>query len=37
MAYCVRADEAMHREVNHHFAELRADENMFSNDIHLHH
>jgi len=23
---CVRADEAMHREVNHTFADMKADE-----------
>jgi len=27
----------MHREVNHHFAHLKGDEDMFSNDIHIHH
>jgi hypothetical protein len=31
----VRADESIHREVNHHFADLKADEEMDFEEVHI--
>jgi len=32
---CIRADEAMHREVNHHFADIPADEEVDYEEIYV--
>jgi len=31
----IRADESIHREVNHHFADLRADEDIEHEEVHV--
>lgn len=31
----IRADEAIHREVNHHFADLRQDQDMEHETVHI--
>ena len=30
MILAIRADESCHREVNHHFADIKADEDVHS-------
>jgi len=31
----IRADESIHREVNHHFADLKADEDIEHEEVHV--